>query len=116
MSERERDTLQAGVRRVLDASVAGLDAASRSRLTQARHRALEARGRQRSPWAAGLALGGVAASVGVLVIAYALWQGQVPAQSYEALADLEVLTAGDQIELYEDLEFYEWLDSNAQTG
>jgi len=120
MSETEHDSLQNGARRLLDASVAGLDAATRSRLNQARQRALAGHTRRRpilgSGWGGGWALGGVAASVCVMVIAYALWQGQPAGQPYDALADLEVLTADDQIDLYEDLDFYEWLDSDAQTG
>lgn len=116
MSGTEHDRLPAGAQRLLDTSVAGLDAATRSRLNQARQRALAARGRRAPVWTPGWALGGVAASVCVVVLAFVLWQGQPAGQPYDALADLEVLTASDQIDLYEDLDFYEWLDSDAQTG
>ncbi len=30
--------------------------------------------------------------------------------------DLELLTAGEELELYENLEFYQWLQDREQTG
>lgn len=30
--------------------------------------------------------------------------------------DLELLTAGEELELYENLEFYRWLQGREQTG
>ncbi len=30
--------------------------------------------------------------------------------------DLELLTAGEELELYENLEFYQWLGNREQTG
>jgi len=116
MSDSDQDKLVREARRLLDASVEGLDAASRSRLNRARQQALAAHTRRRPAWSSSWALGGVAASLGVMVLAFALWQGQPAEQPYDALSDLELLTASDQIELYEELEFYEWLDSDVQTS
>ncbi len=30
--------------------------------------------------------------------------------------DLDLLSAGEELELYENLEFYQWLDEREQTG
>ncbi len=99
------------VRRELDQSVEALDAATLSRLNQARQRALDA-GLGRQVWWRPLAAGLALASVAVLAVS--LWLAR-PAVEPQALDDLELLTAAEPIEFYEELEFYEWLDSE-QTG
>ena len=103
-------------KRVFDDSVAGLDAATRSRLTQARHRALEERtaGRDRG-WRWSLIPAGALAAT-ALVAWFTI--GQVPVRDTvqsESLADLEILLGEEDIEMLdEELEFYGWLEEQPE--
>jgi hypothetical protein len=104
-------------KRVFDDSVAALDAATRSQLTQARYRALEERqvgsGRTSSRWL--LPLGSVAATA--LVVWLAFWQAPPPAETVQqtALGDLEILLGEEDLEMLdEELEFYGWLEEQPE--
>lgn len=113
MDDRE---FEARARAAFDESVAGLDAATRSRLTQARHRALAIRPARPSWQSLGLPVGAAAAAV----LAVAMWAGRevgpgpVPApQSVAAQGELfDLLAAGEDLDLLgEDPEFYAWAES-----
>ena len=119
---RASDTLtpfESNARTVLEASVARVDARTRSRLNQARQAALGAVAvRRRSGWSATLvpAAGAAAAAV----VALLLWHREpvVPeapsAQNSEmhttAVEDMDLLADGEALELIEgwDGPFYEW--------
>lgn len=94
----------------LDASTEQLDGATRSRLTQARHRALESRRQQRWLWPA--VGGAVAASLVVVMV----WRGQ-PVAEQESLAalDFELLNEGESFELMQEVEFLQWLEEVEQS-
>ena len=118
-SEFERHT-----KAVLEESVARLDGRTRSRLNQARQRALEAHAaRARSPFARLFGNRSVFAPAGavaaVAVLAVVLWTGRPGGDSPLAalngdgtttLEDLELLADQDALELARggELEFYEW--------
>ncbi|HJR71084.1 MAG TPA: hypothetical protein VKA43_13665 [Gammaproteobacteria bacterium] len=110
MSAFERKTKQ-----VFDESVAGLDAATRSRLTQARYRALEELKPQRSR-----ALSFTLVPAGALAAALLVWFTVVPPTTVDdlevaSLNDLEILLAEEDLEmLNEDLEFYGWLEEQPE--
>jgi hypothetical protein len=104
-------------KRVFDDSVAALDAATRSRLTQARYRALEerqfVRGRTSSRWL--LPVASVAATA--LVIWLTFWQAPPPVETVQqtALGDLEILLGEEDLEMLgEELEFYGWLEQQPE--
>jgi hypothetical protein len=103
-------------KRVFDDSVAGLDGATRSRLTQARHRALaERKSARRTGWRWSLIPAGALAAT-ALVAWLTIGQAPVgePVQS-EALADLEILLGEEDIEMLdEELEFYGWLEEQPE--
>ncbi len=95
------------VRATLDEGVANLDGATRSRLAQARSRALAPRRRMRLWW---LPAGG---AVFASVLAAVLWLGQpvpLPGNGFNGATDFELLTSTDSLELYQDLDFYHWLE------
>ena len=109
---------------LFDESVSSLDPQTRSKLTQARYRALEelegsAPAGWRPRWipAGVLAAGVLAAGVLVVVI---LWQGQpsvspeTPAFDVAALSDLEIILGDGDLGLLQELEFYAWLDEQAE--
>lgn len=115
------------VRRLLRQGSGDLDAATLSRLNRARQRALAELGAEpgarqehhdrRPVWQPALAV----AAVGALAVA--LWVGREPvpapvppvpdpalAVAAGQAADLELVLAGENLDMIEDLEFYNWLD------
>lgn len=115
------------IRRRLDESVSELDAATLSRLEQARQRALSAgaesqrrRGRTRGltgrPASDWLVPAGALASVVATVFALAVMVAEPENGLTRELEDLDLLTVGEELELYENLEFYQWLEKRDQTG
>lgn len=101
------------VRRELDAATGRLDGRTLSRLHRIRSEALARRTKpadsERSWWP----LGSLAAA-GLLAVSLTLNWSQptaiVPQNGQaEALEDIDLLTANDALELYEDYEFYQWL-------
>ena len=109
ISAFERKTKQ-----VFDESVAGLDAATRSRLTQARYRALEERKSTRSRrWGFTLVPAGTLAATALLAW-FMLPLGPVDLQ-VTSVDDLEILLAEEDLEMLgEDLEFYGWLEEQPE--
>jgi type VI protein secretion system component VasF len=106
MTDHERQLIET-VRSTLNESVAHLDATTRSRLAQARARAQEPR-RRTHFW---LLPAGAAALASLLVAA--LWLGQpmpLPGDGFDAAADFELLTSSDSLELYQELDFLQWLE------
>jgi hypothetical protein len=115
--EKDFGDFERATKRVFDDSVAGLDAATRSRLTQARHRALEDRTSLRGRgWRLALVPGGAIAAT-ALVAWLVVWQAPpagdvVPAES---LSDLEILLGEEDLEMLdEELEFYGWLEQQPE--
>ena len=106
-TENNNDKLLDNIRSELDQSVDGLDAATHSRITQARHRALDGPASRIRPGK--LAPLGAALAVCVLVAVVSL----APESRLEptpSLNDLELLSNVEDLELLEELEFYEWLE------
>jgi hypothetical protein len=99
--------LIAEVRRALDEGATHLDAATRARLAQARGRA---QARRPARWHWWLPAGG--AVLASLLVA-AVWLGQpapVPGNGLDSVTDFELLTANDDLELFEQMDFYQWLE------
>ena len=105
------------VKRVLDQSVQVLDPDKTNRLQRARMYALET-GMRRRPWAAWIWVSGLAvASVAILALVFLLKGQEVSNQPHPMLEDLELMTSTENVELSEDLEFYDWLaESASSTG
>lgn len=108
MNGQREDKFVEVAKRLLDESVADLDGATLSRLARARNRALERRtgwGRLWRPLPmAGL---GAAMAAAVLVLFVTLRPGGE--LDTTLVADLELVTAEESVEFFEDMEFYEWL-------
>ncbi len=117
MSEEHDKVFVDEVRRLLSATEAETDPRIRMRLKSARLRALDAAAEQ-VPWYLRfprlITVGSLAT---VAVIAVSFWilaeRGPLPAGPVE---DLELLTNKEQIELYNDLDFYRWLESSDHAG
>jgi hypothetical protein len=107
------DEFEDKARALFEDSVERLDARTRSKLTQARNRALDEvkKGAARRRWiwapAGGFAL---AAVVGLGAV---MWAGRPsPQPGPTALEDLEIVADSEDLELLrdQDVEFYAWLD------
>lgn len=106
-------------KRAFDASVAALDGATRSRLTQARHRALaETKAARARGWRWSLIPAGTVAAT-ALVLWLTVFQSPVN-ESFDnvqsaALGDLEILLGEEDLEMLdEELEFYGWLEEQPE--
>jgi hypothetical protein len=106
--------------RMLRQSAEELDAATLSRLNQARQKALaELQRPAASPWISRWATLGAGAAAAMLMIA--LWTGRAPvnelvspavvplAEMTDAATDFELLLEEDDLEMIADLEFFAWL-------
>ena len=114
-------------RALFHTSVDNLDMAVRSRLTQARHAALEAAGRSgRRSWLMRMPVLAPAAGVtAAAVLGVALWFGTpfghnaVKSADQSNFEDLDIVAAsdegtGDTMEmLQDDIDFYDWADKTA---
>jgi len=115
--EKDISAFERETKRVFDESVAGLDAATRSRLTQARYRALEERRPKRSRgWGFTLVPAGTLAATALLAWFIVVRSGpDVGLQQVTSVDDLEILLAEEDLEMLdEDLEFYGWLEEQPE--
>jgi len=105
-TDAEEKAFIAKAKSVLEESAQDLNGEVERRLRQTRYRALEVRPR---PFRWLVPASGFAA-VSVVALAISLWWAQpsrhAPVQNVE---DLEILASGENLELFDDLEFYHWL-------
>lgn len=112
------DPFEQRSRELFEESVGRLDARTRSRLNQARQRALDEvkKGAKRRYWLAA-PLGGLAVAALIAVLLVNGRQPIPPAPESAALPldDFDIVADADTFELIEDVEFYSWL-AEAQGG
>lgn len=112
MTEKHKEAEFVGrLRRLLDEGNDRMAPGTISRLNRARHRALEAAGRSkphRPRWVAVKMTGVLAACSIVLIIGLALQRPAAPPVT-AALEDVEILSAAEEFEFYEELDFFTWL-------
>ena len=107
------DPLEERSRELFDESVERLDARTRSRLNQARQRALDEikKGSARRYWL-GAPLGGLAAAALIaLILIRSGGEPTAPAGENASmpLDDFDIVADADNFELIQDVEFYSWL-------
>ena len=99
------------VRKTLDDSVDNLDARTLSRLTQARHQALEKA--KRKPYlqkhSFRLSVAGLVTAAAVVLIAIFLARDPSGPQLYSGIEDVEILATSENPDFFAELEFYAWL-------
>lgn len=100
----------------LDRSADALDNETINRLRQIRQAAL----RQTEPstifhrgW---IPAGAFASALLVGLLTVSLWFEQSPSETYAVLEDVEMLSTVDDIEFFDEFEFYQWLNTDAQAG
>jgi hypothetical protein len=106
------DPLEQRSRELFEESVGRLDARTRSRLNQARQKALNElnKGTTRRYWLTA-PLGGLAAAAVIAVVVMTGRQAGAPAPESAALPldDFDIVADADSLELLQDVEFYSWL-------
>jgi len=113
MSDEQSASFEQRAQAVLQDSAEQLDGATRSRLTQARHAALEvAKQRQAKPWLWLMPVTGAAAAAVLAVVLLVNPASQsIDQAAFGPVDELEIIAAEDSLEFYRDVEFYAWLDS-----
>ncbi|MCG8435437.1 MAG: hypothetical protein MJA83_15550 [Gammaproteobacteria bacterium] len=111
MNTQQEDQLAARAKQEFEQSVAELDAHVLSRLNRARQAAVQEAARSkvirfRNTWAPAAVFTLAALAITTAV----LWRGVPPEPAAEPDVELEILLSGENLELYEELEFYTWLD------
>ena len=110
--------LRARAKRAFDDSVAALDAATRSRLTQARYRALEELTPARDARLALVAGAGRSGGRdGARRLVLVMWQQPAATDAVQQaqLGDLEILLGEEDLEMLdEELDFYAWLEEQPE--
>lgn len=108
--DRRNEAFEQRARELLSESVTHVDSHIRSRLTQARHAALEAATAQHSPWRRRAALPvGLATAAAITLVAVLAWQQRGVQVPVADMADVDLLADGEAFELLEDDDsFYEW--------
>ena len=106
----DNDDFAAQAKGAFDDSVERLDAAALSRLNQGRHAAIEqlASGNSKTAWMRWAPAGGVAAAA--LITMIVMRAPQIESIPAEVVSDFEILLQGESLEMFEDLEFYSWMD------
>jgi hypothetical protein len=101
----------------LDRSCDGLDGHTQSRLNSIRHAALE-HGRKSLSRTLLSPFGGLVTACVLVLVVGMLYQGQpetpiqIAPDSISPMEDLDILTSAESLELFENLEFYQWLEEN----
>lgn len=116
-ADEQRAWVAAAVRE-LDQSAERLDAASLSRLNRARQAALDVARVRRAPrwfWHVGFA---AAVSFALVLVVLPILRAPLAPESAMAIKadDLELLASADGLDLYRDMEFYAWLDTQQPAG
>jgi hypothetical protein len=117
MNEFDKQLWVTDARALLEQSAQSLDAATLSRLNGARQAALAQR-RARPRWSGWLPAAGLACSC-ALLLSVSLWNTHRPGEAAvsphaAASGEADAAAGDDAIELYQDLEFYAWLDAQEQ--
>lgn len=108
MNEKDsNDTLIENIHSTLEASLEDIDAATQSKITQARYRALDQASRksQLQIW---LPAGAVATAC-VAVVMFSLLP-KTHVETTTLVDDFDLISNIDDLEVLEELEFYEWLE------
>ena len=109
MSKQNEDDLNARVKQHLDDSVRDLDANTLSKIRQIRSQAIEKANVKKTDWSG--VMSGALATACVMVFTVTILL-KTPVIEPVSVDDLELISSSDNLELFEDLEFYEWLEDD----
>jgi len=112
-SKQKQQAFLQRVKDSLDSSEAQLDNDTLRQLRQARNKALARLPARRRIWQP-VGLTAIAASL-ALIVSLHIMQPDI-AVNAPAVEDINLLSAGDDLDLYENLDFYQWLALEQQNG
>lgn len=119
MSEQDEDkAFLERSKKLFDESVQEIDGKTQSQLNRGRHKALA----ELQPRKGVRALTGWAPATGAAaaaVVAAVMWNSNAPpvdSAPASSATDFEILLDGDSLEMFEDLEFYSWMDLDEEAG
>ena len=113
--EREKHFVESA-KRVLDQDADNLDGATASRLRQMRYTALEQAEKRASSWWRRFRIPAAALVTASLIASFTFVQMRTSdeLQTVKTIEDMEILAAAEQLDLYEDYDFYAWLAEEQQ--
>lgn len=114
MSKHNEDELNTNIRQSLDESVDALDANTLSKIRQIRAQAVDKAKTRHENWS-GVISGALATTCVMVFAVMILLKSPTPMQTVP-VDDLELISSSENLELFEDLEFYEWLDEYELSG
>ncbi len=114
MNQDNEDKLTRNIKQTLDDSVASLDGNTLSMIRQIRAQAID-KGIDKtvspqSNWS--VIMTGAMATACVMVFAVMILLNSPVSNNAVPLGDLDLISSSESLELYEDLEFYEWLEDD----
>ena len=117
IDDREKNFLE-NATNILDQDIEDLDGATRSRLRQIRHTALEKAGTGRPTWWQRFRMPAAALVTASLIAAFSFLQMRKSdeLQTVKTIEDVEILASNEQLDLYEDFDFYAWLAEEQQNA
>jgi hypothetical protein len=113
MSKYSEDELNKNIKQSLDDSVDALDANTLSRIRQVRAQAVDRSEARHVNWSRFFVGGFATACVMVLAVVLLLNSPTSIHPIPVPVDDMELISSSDNLELFEDLEFYEWLEEDA---
>jgi hypothetical protein len=109
------DPIEQRARQLFDAGAASLDAHTLSRLNQARHTALDAARKDRVVMPHWLMPAGSAAAMALVAVVTVQYMRDAPHAevntSVNALEDMDIIASNEELDLLQDVDFYDWLDA-----
>jgi len=120
MNERDDiavdDVFATRAKALFDESVDGLDGETRSRLNRGRQKALAEAATGGFRWMPWAPAGGLAAAAVIAVVIFTGNPQFAELAVPEVATDMEILLTEDSLEMIEDLEFYSWIDFDAEAS
>lgn len=111
---KNSDTFIHGIKQTLDHTP--LDSDTRQQLTRARMRALEPPAARSALSTSFLKPALAFASLAIITLAVSLFmQPQPQTAGADIIQSLDIITSRDELEMYENLEFYLWLDEELKS-
>ncbi len=114
MKRASNDAFLKFTRNTLDQSLRDMDAATRSRLAQARARALAGKRGRRNWWLPGGV--SVAITVAAVLLIMVFHGGPAGVSRPPVLEDVELLASDADLEMLSDIDFYAWLEETRDAG
>jgi hypothetical protein len=111
MSKRNENELKENIRKSLDDSVDTLDANTLSKIRQIRAQAVEKAETGKTNSRQRFLVGGLATAC-IMVLAVMLLINSPTSMQTVPAEDLELISSSDNLDLFEELEFYEWLEED----